>query len=106
MSILNAAHLQHFIEAQGITAQILHLEVDTPTVADAAVSLNVAPKQIIKSVLFLADGQPVTVVASGLEGDKEKYLAQGLDDCVSKPVRVQELTAALIRCHLAPVEKP
>ncbi|MAT96028.1 MAG: hypothetical protein CL608_02600 [Anaerolineaceae bacterium] len=44
----------------------------------------------------------IALTANALEGDKEKYLAQGLDDYVSKPVHVQELTAALIRCHLAP----
>ncbi len=41
----------------------------------------------------------IALTANALEGDKEKYLAQGLDDYVSKPVHVQELTAALIRCH-------
>ena len=48
MNSLNATDLQKFIDVQGIAAQILHLDVDTPTVADAAVSLNVAPEQIIK----------------------------------------------------------
>jgi CheY-like chemotaxis protein len=46
----------------------------------------------------------IALTANALEGDKEKYLAQGLDDYVSKPVRVQELTAALTRCHLAPTD--
>ncbi len=78
MTILNAAHLQHFIETEGIVAQILHLDVDTPTVADAAVSLNVAPKQIIKSVLFVADGEPVMVIASGLARLDRKALADFL----------------------------
>lgn len=73
-----AANLQKFIEEQGITAQILHLDVDTPTVADAAVSLNVAPEQIIKSVLFVADGQPVMVIASGLARLDRKALADFL----------------------------
>ena len=66
MNTLTAIDLQKFLNDQDIAAQILHLDVDTPTVADAAVSLNVAPKQIIKSVLFLADKKPVMVIASGL----------------------------------------
>ncbi|MBK8905867.1 MAG: YbaK/EbsC family protein [Anaerolineaceae bacterium] len=78
MTLLNAAHLQKFIDEQGIAARILHLDVDTPTVADAAVSLNVAPKQIIKSVLFVADGQPVMVIASGLARLDRKALADFL----------------------------
>ncbi|MCB8976231.1 MAG: hypothetical protein H6657_02250 [Ardenticatenaceae bacterium] len=78
MHSLNAVNLQKFIDEQGITAHILHLDVDTPTVADAAVSLNVAPKQIIKSVLFVADGQPVMVIASGLVRLDRKALADFL----------------------------
>lgn len=78
MTFLNATDLQKFIDAHGIPAQILHLDVDTPTVADAAVSLNVAPKQIIKSVLFVADGQPVMVIASGLARLDRKALADFL----------------------------
>ncbi len=46
----------------------------------------------------------IALTANALEGDKEKYLAQGMDDYVSKPVRVQELTAALARCQLTPTE--
>ena len=78
MQTLNAIDLQQFIDDQGIAAQILHLDVDTPTVADAAVSLNVAPKQIIKSVLFVADGEPVMVIASGLARLDRKALADFL----------------------------
>ena len=78
MISLTAIDLQNFIDEQGIDAQILHLEVDTPTVADAAVSLNVAPEQIIKSVLFVADGQPVMVIASGLARLDRKALADFL----------------------------
>ncbi|WP_420644843.1 hypothetical protein [Candidatus Leptofilum sp.] len=59
MKILNAAHLQRFIDEAGIEAKILFLEVDTPTVQAAAVALNVAPEKIVKSVLFVADGEPV-----------------------------------------------
>jgi CheY-like chemotaxis protein len=48
----------------------------------------------------------IALTANALAGDKEKYLAQGMDDYVSKPINVQDLTAALIRCHLSPVEEP
>ena len=70
--------LQKFIDEQEIAAEILHLDVDTPTVADAAVALDVAPEQIIKSVLFLADKRPVMVIASGVARLDRKALADFL----------------------------
>ncbi len=96
MDSLNAVDLQKFIDAQGIDAQILHLDVDTPTVADAAVSLNVAPRQIIKSVLFLADKKPVMVIASGLARLNRKALADFLG--VSRR-RVKIASAGQVLAH-------
>lgn len=75
---LNSNDLQQFILEKGLTAEILHLTTDTPTVADAAVALGVQPEQIVKSVLFLADGVPILVVASGLTRIDYKKLADYL----------------------------
>ncbi len=39
----------------------------------------------------------VAMTANAMEGDRESYLAAGMDDYVSKPIRVQELVSALER---------
>jgi prolyl-tRNA editing enzyme YbaK/EbsC (Cys-tRNA(Pro) deacylase) len=75
---LNTQHLRQFIADHHINAEIVQLSVDTPTVAAAAAAVGVHPQQIIKSVLFLADKQPVLVVANGLTRIDRKRLADNL----------------------------
>lgn len=73
-----ARDLAAYISQYGIEAEILFLGVQTPTVEAAALALGVLPEQIIKSVLFLADKEPVVVIASGLARLNYKLLADYL----------------------------
>ena len=75
---MNSNDLAQFITDHEIKAEIIHLEEATLTVADAADAIDVQPNQIIKTVLFLANGAPVLVIASGLARIAWKRLADYL----------------------------
>jgi CheY-like chemotaxis protein len=40
----------------------------------------------------------IALTANALTGDRERYLAVGMNDYVSKPVRIEDLKAVLSRC--------
>lgn len=75
---LDSNHLAQFIQTHNIQAEILHFDVHTPTVAVAAEVAGVGPEQIVKSVLFMAAGEPVLVLACGTSRIAWKRLAEYL----------------------------
>jgi Cys-tRNA(Pro) deacylase len=75
---LDSNHLAQYIQTHNIQAEILHFEVQTPTVAVAAEVAGVKPEQIVKSVLFMADGERVLVLACGTYRIAWKRLADHL----------------------------
>jgi prolyl-tRNA editing enzyme YbaK/EbsC (Cys-tRNA(Pro) deacylase) len=62
---LTPEDLVDFIAREGITAEPMPVDVETPTVPAAAAALCVSPAQIIKSLLFLVRDEPVLVIARG-----------------------------------------
>jgi signal transduction histidine kinase/DNA-binding response OmpR family regulator len=58
-----------------------------------------ATVHIREQLLSLKQPYIIAMTANALAGDREKYLNQGMDDYVSKPVRINELTEALQNSH-------
>ncbi|MCA9977132.1 MAG: YbaK/EbsC family protein [Anaerolineales bacterium] len=78
MTKMTAVDLQQYLHEQQIAAQIIHLPSTTLTVPEAADVLGVSPDQIIKSVLFLAEGEPLLVISCGVARIAWKQLADWL----------------------------
>jgi prolyl-tRNA editing enzyme YbaK/EbsC (Cys-tRNA(Pro) deacylase) len=63
----NARRVQAVLQVAGCRSDVRQLLESTRTSAEAAAALGVEVGQIAKSLLFLADGKPVVVVASGTD---------------------------------------
>jgi prolyl-tRNA editing enzyme YbaK/EbsC (Cys-tRNA(Pro) deacylase) len=72
---LGVPELAGFMQAHAIQGEILHLSVPTPTVEAAAQAVNASPEQIIKSILFMVDGQAVLAIASGKSSIERRAIA-------------------------------
>jgi prolyl-tRNA editing enzyme YbaK/EbsC (Cys-tRNA(Pro) deacylase) len=72
---LDVRDLQLFMQAHSIQGEIMRLDVLTPTVESAARAVNATPDQIIKSILFLVDDQPVLAIACGLSNIGRRAIA-------------------------------
>ncbi len=72
---LGALELATFIQANHIQGKILHLSVPTPTVEAAVQAVHALPEQIVKSILFLVDDQPVLAIACGTANISRRAIA-------------------------------
>jgi prolyl-tRNA synthetase len=75
---LTADDLEAWLRSHGIAAEVVRLHTPTATVPAAADALGVSADQILKTVVFLAAGEPVLVVARGNERIETRRLARHL----------------------------
>lgn len=76
MEPLGVDHVRSVLAAEGIEVQ--ELPADTSTAALAAQALNTTVPTIVKSLLFMADGEPLLVLASGDRRVDARSLARNL----------------------------
>lgn len=62
----NAERVQEALAALGATGRVVEFAESTRTSAEAAAAIGTTLPQIAKSLLFMAAGEPVMVIASGV----------------------------------------
>jgi prolyl-tRNA editing enzyme YbaK/EbsC (Cys-tRNA(Pro) deacylase) len=72
---LGVPELRDYMQAHGVLGEIMHLDMPTPTVESAALAVKAKPEQIIKSILFMVDGQPVLAIACGMATIERRAIA-------------------------------
>ncbi len=89
--------LEAYLQAHGIDAEVVRLDVPTPTVEAAAAALGTSPEHILKTVVFMVNTAPVLVVARGKARINTRVLARLLGVSrkqvrVARPEEVLEAT--------------
>ena len=78
----------------GIEVKVQRLEASTRTVADAASAVGCEESEIAKSIVFVADGDPIVCVASGRHRIDTAKLAEALDVAEVRQAAADEVRAA------------
>jgi prolyl-tRNA editing enzyme YbaK/EbsC (Cys-tRNA(Pro) deacylase) len=79
----------------GLNVNVTTLERPTRTVQEAATAVGCQPAEIAKSIVFVADGEPVLVVASGshrIDADKLAVLLDVAEVRQASPDEVRSAT--------------
>lgn len=80
----NIERVRERLREQGIEAQPVEFAESTRTSADAAAAIGTTVAQIAKSLVFLADGQPLLVIASGANRVDTKKLGALLNARITR----------------------
>jgi prolyl-tRNA editing enzyme YbaK/EbsC (Cys-tRNA(Pro) deacylase) len=78
----------------GLDVELKTLEDSTRTVKDAAGAIGCEPGQIAKSIVFVMDGEPVVVVASGRHRVDEDKVCAALDCAEGRQASPDEVRAS------------
>jgi prolyl-tRNA editing enzyme YbaK/EbsC (Cys-tRNA(Pro) deacylase) len=78
----------------GLQVELKTLDDSTRTVPDAAAAVGCETGQIAKSIVFVMDGEPVVVVASGRHRVDEVKVCEALDCAEGRQASADEVRAA------------
>ncbi|MBD2690990.1 response regulator [Anabaena catenula] len=86
MEVLQALHRQPY--------DVVLMDVQMPEMDGLETSRRICQE-------WLADSRPriIAMTANAMQGDREECLAAGMDDYISKPIKMEELETALRKCN-------
>jgi len=76
---MDASHISAYLRQHNILGEVITLPEHTPTVEAAARAVGTSVERIVKSLLFIADDQPVLVIANGTARVDYKRVADYLN---------------------------
>ena len=82
----------------GLDVDVRYLEASTATAEDAASAVGCTTEQIAKSLVFIADGDPVVIIASGCHRVDTDLVADALDVAEIRQASPEEVRAATGFC--------
>lgn len=84
----------HSARELGLDVSVRRLDGSTATVEQAAVAVGCEKAQIAKSLVFIADGEPVLVVASGSHRVDVNRVCDAIDSAECRQATPDEVRAA------------
>jgi prolyl-tRNA editing enzyme YbaK/EbsC (Cys-tRNA(Pro) deacylase) len=78
----------------GLEVEVQRLESSTRTAKDAAIAIGCEEAEIAKSIVFVADGDPIVCIASGRHRIDTEKLADALDVAEVRQAAADEVRAA------------
>ncbi len=81
-------------QSLGLVMEVKRLEASTRTVSEAALAVGCQEAEIAKSIVFVADGDPVVCVASGRHRVDTEKVADALDVAEVRQAQADEVRAA------------
>jgi CheY-like chemotaxis protein len=78
---------------QGHAYDLVLMDVEMPGMDGLETSLEISKLLDLKKRPYIT-----AVTANALQGDRDRCLRAGMDDYISKPIRIPELIEALQRC--------
>jgi prolyl-tRNA editing enzyme YbaK/EbsC (Cys-tRNA(Pro) deacylase) len=82
-----ASGVERFLDearARGLDVEVQEFPQGTRTAGDAAAAIGCDVAQIVKSLVFIADGQPLLVLTSGANRVNERALGRNLGSTLRK----------------------